>query len=260
MASGAVIEHLSNESEFDATNEFPTKTATPMVIILAIYLLTILKLGPSFMKSRPAFQLKSYIVVYNILQVLSCVYLVHRILFSKLPTLVFWKCPDIPRGTAEDKDFLHVSYFAFWLKVSELSETLVFVLRKKQRQVSFLHVFHHCATLFLVFQLPRSYRGGAALYPLFLNCNVHIIMYSYYLMAAILPDYIVAKLTPIKKSITTIQMIQFALILLQVAITLSRGCKIPPTMTSVYSLIIIAFFYMFYDFYRNNYSMKKSKE
>ena len=76
-------------------------------------------------------------------------------------------------------------------------------------------------------------------------------------MAAILPAKIVARLTPFKKAITTIQMIQFAMILLQVVVALSRGCKVPPVILSIYVLIISAFFYMFYDFYKKNYSAKK---
>jgi len=35
------------------------------------------------------------------------------------------------------------------LKITELADTLIFVLRKKHDQVSFLHVYHHTATLLL---------------------------------------------------------------------------------------------------------------
>lgn len=45
----------------------------------------------------------------------------------------------------------HLTAFSFWLKASEMCETMVFVLRKKYNQVSFLHVFHHCATVTLIF-------------------------------------------------------------------------------------------------------------
>ncbi|XP_055920211.1 elongation of very long chain fatty acids protein 1-like [Eupeodes corollae] len=255
MASEAAIDLLGNKTEME--EEFAINSPIPMIVILASYLLIILKIGPEIMKSRPAFQLKSYIVIYNILQVLCCIYLVYKIVVINLPTLTFWKCAYFQPGSIEEKDFNHISYFTFWLKASELSETIVFVLRKKQRQVSFLHVFHHCSTLFLVYQLSRNYKGSSALYSLFLNCNVHIFMYCYYLMAAVLPDKIVSKLTPVKKAITTIQMIQFALILLQVVVSLSKGCKVPPVVLSIYVLIISAFFYMFYDFYKKNYSSRE---
>lgn len=246
------------KAEFSHDGYFGIHSPIPMMVILPIYLTIILKIGPSFMKSRQAYQLKSFIVVYNIAQVVSCIYLVYKVIVIKLPTLTLWECQYFLPGSDVEKEFNFICNFTFWLKVSELSETVVFVLRKKQRQVSFLHVFHHCATLFLSYDLSRNYKASAALYPLFLNCNVHIIMYCYYLMAATLPDEITAKLTPIKKAITTIQLIQFVLMLLQIIVGLIRGCKVPPVVLSSYAGIIVAFFYMFYDFYKKNYSTKKT--
>lgn len=108
--------------------------------------------------------------------------------------------------------------------------------------------------LFLVFSF---FTGSSALFPLFLNCNVHIVMYIYYLMAAVLPDSIVAQLTPVKKAITTIQMVQFAMILTQVLIALYRGCEVPKAIVTMYFIIISIFFYLFYDFYKKNYSAKR---
>lgn len=232
---------------------------TSMTVMLISYLLIVLKIGPAFMKSRPAYELKTWIFYYNIYQIIACFYAIARILMIDLPALAFGECIDIEPGSPAEKDFNHIANFLFWLKGSELTETIVFVLRKKQQQVSFLHVFHHAAMLFLSYNLNVVYRNSATLFPVFLNSCVHVIMYTYYLMAAELPAKVVAKLTPFKKAITTIQMIQFTIILLQIVFGLSKGCKVPKLMLMIYTVIICVIFYGFYDFYKKSYTEKQQK-
>lgn len=52
--------------------------------------------------------------------------------------LKFWMIP-------EPKPFFwqELYRFALYVRILEFAETIFFVLRKKQRQVSFLHVYHH---------------------------------------------------------------------------------------------------------------------
>lgn len=101
--------------------------------------------------------------------------------------------------------------------------------------------------------------GTDALYPVFLNSIVHIIMYSYYLVAAVADKNIVRKLTPIKKSITIIQMVQFLMILIHAAMVLTIcGC---PKVTFIYFIVvIIVMFYGFYDFYMDSYNRQQLKK
>lgn len=255
----AIADLFSETSDVKLEDRFGMSSPIFIYVTLSIYLLVVLKLGPSFMKSRPAYQLKGYIIFYNIFQVVACTLLVSKICSSKLPALKFWKCVVGEPGSVLRKQFDHLSILTFWLKVTELSETVVFVLRKKQRQVSFLHVFHHCSTISLVYQ-SKYFSASSALYPIFLNSNVHIVMYLYYLMAAVLPAKIVAKLTPLKKAITTIQMVQFFLILLQALVITLVGCYVPPMILAMHVLIICAFFYMFFDFYKKNYNKTKKQQ
>ncbi|XP_055919810.1 elongation of very long chain fatty acids protein 2-like [Eupeodes corollae] len=231
----------------------------PVVAMILMYLLIIYKITPSFMKSRPAYQLKGFMILYNIYQIAACAYLITQIYLIDLPTLEYGACVDFEPGTQVEKDFNHISYFLVWLKASEMIETVVFVLRKKQNQVSFLHVFHHCTVLFLAYNLISTYRSSSALLPAFINSSVHIIMYSYYLMAAVLPSKIVVLLTPFKKAITTIQMVQFTIVLFHVVVLKIRGCEIPELMLAIYIIVIIVIFYGFYDFYKKSYTENNSK-
>lgn len=55
------------------------KTPGPVLMILAIYLLFVLKIGPAFMRKREAFKLTNTLIVYNGLQVAMSVYLVQKV-------------------------------------------------------------------------------------------------------------------------------------------------------------------------------------
>ncbi|XP_055921133.1 elongation of very long chain fatty acids protein 4-like [Eupeodes corollae] len=251
------LDVFSATSEVRVNDRFGVSSYIPMLIIIVSYLLIVLKIGPSFMKNREPYQLKAFIIVYNIFQVFSCYYISYKAFNSTIPIFQFWKCIPIVPKTDWDRVFNHLGILTFWLKASELSETVVFVLRKKQRQVSFLHLFHHTTMLFLTYQVIKYYKVNQAFFALVLNCNVHVIMYTYYLLAAILPSKILSKVKLLKKFITMIQMIQFSFILIQVFTSLVTKCNVPKQVLISYMVIVSAFFYMFYDFYKKTYNAKR---
>lgn len=91
-------------------------------------------------------------VVYNLYQLWACVYLIKLILNDEEVPMsrIFSNCLRV-KSLNKSPALYHLTAFSFWLKVSEMCETMVFILRKKYNQVSFLHVFHHCATVTLLF-------------------------------------------------------------------------------------------------------------
>ncbi|KAJ8954310.1 hypothetical protein NQ318_005896, partial [Aromia moschata] len=60
-----------------------------------------------------------------------------------------------------------------------------FVLRKKYRQVTFLHVYHHCGMFLMMWLVVKFFAGGAGAYTGPVNAFVHSVMYTYYLLTAI---------------------------------------------------------------------------
>lgn len=54
-------------------------TLGPILIILALYLVFVLKVGPAFMRKRDAYKLTFVMLVYNGVQVAISVYLVARV-------------------------------------------------------------------------------------------------------------------------------------------------------------------------------------
>lgn len=81
------------------------------------------------------------------------------------------------------------------------------MLRKKQNQVSFLHVYHHTITALFSWCYLKWLPGEQGLIIGFLNSLVHVFMYTYYMIAAMGPKY--RKYLWWKKYITKIQLVNF---------------------------------------------------
>lgn len=100
-----------------------------------------------------------------------------------------------------------ISWWTLLVKIIDLVETFVFVLRKKDRQISFLHVYHHVTTVLLLWIAVKYFPGGMTVIPIVVNSMVHVIMYTYYLLSSggpLMQKFI----SPIKSYITVIQMVR----------------------------------------------------
>lgn len=80
-------------------------------------------------------------------------------------------------------------------------------MRKKQNQVTTLHLYHHCSTLIVAWLCVKYIPGGMATLPVLINCIVHVLMYSYYLIAIHASKQLQQKLNKFKRYITIIQMV-----------------------------------------------------
>lgn len=92
------------------------------------------------------------------------------------------------------------------LKLIDLIETVVFVLRKKSTQISFLHLYHHVSTFLLFWLITRYVPVAMASFDFFVNCSVHVIMYTYYFLSAF-GENMQEALSVFKPLLTTIQMV-----------------------------------------------------
>lgn len=130
----------------------------PFLAVFAFYLWFVLKAGPNFMKNRQPFNLSTTIKAYNIFQIVACFWFVtnfHHLGFSFRFT---WKCVNKLKPGYEEETHRQMWWFVM-LRTVELIETVFFVLRKKQNQVSALHVYHHISTVVLLW-LYLKYSAG----------------------------------------------------------------------------------------------------
>lgn len=240
------------------TNNLPFVGSPVLIpIILISYLYFVMKCGPQYMKDRKPYDLKTFVKCYNIFQIISNAYIVIRFLSLGLVTKLSVICslPDY----SYDPVPLQIS-FLFWLtmllKLVDLIETAVFVLRKKDKQISFLHLYHHVSTAILGWFITKYIPVVMAGFVVLVNCFVHVIMYTYYYFSAMgdRTPKIVKKLKPF---LTIIQMVQFVILIAQNSMSLLPSCPLTriPGIIMITNLSIN--FILFYNFYRKNYQPDK---
>lgn len=236
---------------------FLIPSPVPGASIIIGYLYFILSWGPRHMEHRKPYQLKKILVFYNFLQVLLSFWLFYEGLDAAWLRKYSWKCQPVDYSNSPDA--LRVArgvYIYFLAKLSELLDTIFFVLRKKESQITFLHLYHHTVMPMASWGATKYYPGGHGTFIGVVNSFVHIIMYTYYLLAALLPQY--QKYLWWKKYITTLQMGQFCLAFLHSCQLLIYDCDYPK-----WSLIIILpnamfFYFLFADFYSNAYKCNEN--
>lgn len=70
------------------------------------------------------------------------------------------------------------------MKLADLVKTPIFVLRKKDNQVNFLHLYQHVSTVLVAFGSVKYLGGGNFSSMIIINGIVHIVMYTYYLLSS----------------------------------------------------------------------------
>lgn len=92
------------------------------------------------------------------------------------------QCPSAEDTSGLEKDSLTKAYYYYWLlKCFDLIETVFFVLRKKDRQVSLLHVHHHVSMILIPYLMGKYFPSIHGVVIGIINTFVHFIMYLYYL-------------------------------------------------------------------------------
>ncbi|KAK2587627.1 hypothetical protein KPH14_003752 [Odynerus spinipes] len=230
----------------------------PTLLILLAYLSFVLHIGPRYMKNRKPYQLTNFLIVYNTLLTIANGLVFYGLVTSGYTTNLSLGCE--PLNISYDPEPLRMAAWVWWvflLKIIELGDTIIFVLRKKYNQTSFLHLYHHSSTLLLAWIACKYAPGGMWTFIMIPNCMVHVIMYAYYLLAALGPE-VQEKIMPWKKYITRLQMVQFTIMLMHTCQALMPSCD--PSrkfLALLYTMQEVLMFYMFWGFYKKAYSRKK---
>ncbi|GFT60144.1 elongation of very long chain fatty acids protein 4 [Nephila pilipes] len=242
--------------DFLYTTEFERKgiVSNPYIStsIVVLYLLFIIWIGPTFMSSRKPYSLKTILIFYNFLQAAMNAYVVCEAV-SILRE--HWHVRCMVKNNPKVKEILLTTLIPFWhyylLKFVDLLDTVFFVLRKKQNQVTFLHVVHHAGLCIILNWGLRNADKASAFYIAFgftINAAVHIIMYSYYGLAACGPN--VRKYLWWKKYLTLVQIVQIFLILAYMFVGFVTGCEEFGTFEQIGFAFVALNFYLFVNFYR----------
>lgn len=148
-------------------------------------------------------------------------------------------------------------HFYFICKLIELLDTVFFVLRKKNQQISILHLYHHTLMPVCGWVGVRFFAGGHGTLLGVINSFVHVIMYTYYMLSSIGPH--MQKYLWWKKYLTLLQLIQFCIVFCHIAQVLFNGCDFPKFIAFLLSFNTLIFIYMFSSFYLQNYTNNEGK-
>lgn len=225
-------------------------------LIIFSYLYFVLKCGPEFMKTRKPYDLKSFIWYYNLFQILSNAWIVYTFLECGLFTTISLICGSSERlPTGQSMQIPTTFFWLLLLKVFDLIETMVFVLRKKDRQISFLHLYHHVSTIVVTVISLKYFPTAPTIFPAAVNSFVHVLMYTYYLLSTNGPK-MQAFLAPIKPYITTMQMVQFILLIMYAVQGCTSRCPVGNWFAAGLLANLFMNFALFANFYKQNYKEK----
>lgn len=226
-----------------------------LLCVITLYLLFVKKWGPKFMEKRNPYNLDRFLLFYNGFQVLCnfsiVAYVFNQIVFLGQSVNLLCEELDFTDGFRGMKS-AQVSYCYLLVKYLDLFDTVFFVLRKRTRQISFLHVYHHVAILCGAYMAVAWVPGGHPWLFGVLNCFVHVIMYSYY-FGSVYNTELKTNLF-IKKSITQLQIIQFIFSIFHLSIPFFLdNCNYPRGVLIFAISQNLIMLILFSDFYYNTY-------
>uniref|UniRef100_A0A1B0AU17 Elongation of very long chain fatty acids protein n=1 Tax=Glossina palpalis gambiensis TaxID=67801 RepID=A0A1B0AU17_9MUSC len=242
----------SQDSRID--DWFLMSSPVNITLITLAYILVVLRVGPSLMKNRNAYNLRQTLAIYNFFQIIYNFYLFVKV--ANVTQAITSLMKDDCKIERTDETVLECLTYA-WLflinKIIDFLDTIFMILRKKNDQITFLHVYHHAAMV-LIAWITLKYIGVREEFGIVgaLNAGVHVIMYFYYLVGAMGPQY--QKYLWWKAYLTKIQIGQFWVPQIYLIAIVVKGCQSPNatmfwtiTNTSVFILLFV-------NFYRKTYT------
>ncbi|XP_065340318.1 very long chain fatty acid elongase 7-like [Cloeon dipterum] len=229
------------------------------MLFMAFSYLFVAITGPKIMRAFKPFDLRRPIMIYNTLMVAINACVVY--LCAVGGWFTHYKLLCQPVGSADDPRSYQIVYATYIMMVSkymELLDTVFFILRKKERQLSVLHIYHHFIVVPMCWGSIRYLPDGHSNLALFVNAFIHVVMYAYYLLSQMGPS--VQKYLWWKRYLTKMQLTQFAVVILHSLWLYHPSCTFPRVMQTFNAFNCVIFATLFLNFYRKNYTAKNNME
>ncbi|KAG4068363.1 hypothetical protein HA402_007883 [Bradysia odoriphaga] len=242
------------------TKDWPMMSSPfPTLAVCLSYVYIVKVLGPKIMENRKPFQLQNTLIVYNFIQVIFSAWLFYEISISGWLTGHYnFRCQPVDYSNhPKTLRMVHACWWYYFSKFTEFMDTIFFVMRKKTSQVTTLHVIHHgCMPMSVWFGVKFTPGGHSTFFGL-LNTFVHIVMYTYYMFAAMGPQY--QRFLWWKKYLTALQMVQFVAIMVHAFQLLFIDCNYPRAFVWWIGMHAVMFFFLFNEFYKSTYKAKQDR-
>lgn len=199
--------------------------------------------------------LKESMVVYNVAQVILNVWMVYRFVYA----VAYNGHPFIGDIYTMDKGTTYALWVHYCNKYLEFLDTYFMILRGKNEQVSFLHVYHHTTIAWAWWIALSLFPGGDCYFGALLNSWIHVMMYSYYALSLLKVP------CPWKRYLTMAQLVQFLSV---VVYSLFSAYSWPVDQreakhyiaVSVQLFEMLSLFFLFQHFYNKSYKKSSTKK
>ncbi|KAI1290223.1 Elongation of very long chain fatty acids protein 4 [Halotydeus destructor] len=211
------------------------------------------------MRDRKPMQLDAILRVYNAINVVASAFYVALGLYMTDFTVASWSCVNVT--TLDYPEWARFTFLGMYLplKIFDLLDTVFFVLRKKDSQVTTLHLVHHTIMPFTAYFVIKGVPYTPSAMATILNSFVHVIMYSYYFLASYGPE--MQKYLWWKSYITGLQMVQFVILLVHALTILSlKDCQCSKWAAVLQFIECVYFLYGFSLFYIKTYKKSLTKK
>lgn len=226
----------------------------PTLLYTLLYLV-IVSIGPRLMRDKKPMKLTWMLIPYNLSMAILNLYIAIELLIASSRLRYSYVCQPIRQ--INHKEELRIANAVWWYyfsKLLEFCDTFFFILRKKDKQLTFLHVYHH-STMFSLWWIGIKWvPSGSTFLPAMVNSFIHVLMYSYYGLSALGPG--IAKYLWWKKYLTMLQLIQFTTALILGINGIRSGCDFPLWMQYALVIYMLSFIVLFGNFYAKAYIEK----
>uniref|UniRef100_T1JHG2 Elongation of very long chain fatty acids protein n=1 Tax=Strigamia maritima TaxID=126957 RepID=T1JHG2_STRMM len=217
-----------------------------VLMVCCFYVLFSFYIGPWLMENKRPYNIKPVIITYNTIMVVANGYIFvqgWRYGWSEYKLL------------CEPVDAINLTYAYYVTKYLDWFDTMFMILRKKYTHISILHLYHHGIMPLNSWMIVRYLPGGHMLFGGMLNTFVHVVMYTYYTLAALGPQ--MQKYLWWKRYITLMQMTQFIVGLIHMFLILTCDFDFPKVI--FYSIFPQGFLFLilFGNFYLKTYTKKQ---
>ncbi|XP_055609392.1 elongation of very long chain fatty acids protein AAEL008004-like [Uranotaenia lowii] len=233
----------------------------PIFVIIVVYLNLVNNWGQRWMQNRKPYQLTTIMNIYNGTQVVLNLWIgISGWLNSYFSDDYDWICEPVNQKVSPSRQTLiYMTYLYFLTKIMDLLDTVFFVLRKKNNQITFLHTYHHAGMVFATYIFTKFVSGSHATLLGLINSMVHVIMYFYYFLTSFRPE--LKNSLWWKRHITQVQLIQFLILMVHFGLPLIFGyCNYPVFLLFVGFTQNLFMFTLFADFYVKTYVKGRKKE
>ncbi|GAV07195.1 hypothetical protein RvY_17066 [Ramazzottius varieornatus] len=237
------------------SRDLPLLGRTDTMLVLTMAYFAFLAFGPRFMKHRKPIELKAFKGVYNFCLVLLSLWMfLELFIHTQRSGYNFFCIPYTVSYAPADLRIVYALYIYYVSKAVEFLDTVFMILKKKYKQITFLHVYHHAVMFPLWYFVMMEAPCCQAVLGAMLNCLIHVFMYAYYFLSMFpaLHPYLWWK-----KYLTMGQLAQFACVLTCTTVSLIRGCDYPAWLAWLQMGFLSSLFVLFANFYVQAYIKRR---